>query len=140
MKAINTYLNDAVKDAKTVVPALKDAMSRLHMQYQETTHPKLRILDNLILLSLGCFFVQIAYTFFIRTKEPLNALLAGLFCSLGQFALAGKFKLLFFKLFGCSLAPNPAQRPPVRQLLEQEIHHRVYDCQLFAIPLGVLFD
>ena len=91
MKAINTYLNDAVKDAKTVVPALKDAVTRLNQQYQETTHPKLRILDNLIFLSLGAFFVQIAYTFFIRTKEPLNALLAGLFCSLGQFALAGKF-------------------------------------------------
>ena len=29
--------------------------------------------------------------FAVRTKEPLNALMAGTFCSLGMFALSGKF-------------------------------------------------
>ena len=56
------------------------------------THPKLRMLDGLIAISLATFVVQIVYMFVVGTKEPLNALMAGCFGSLGQFALAGKFK------------------------------------------------
>ena len=91
MKTVIGYLNDSVTDAKTVVPALKEAVSKLITQYNETTHPKLRILDNLILLSIATFVVQMTYMVVVGTKEPLNALLAGVFCSLGQFALAGKY-------------------------------------------------
>ena len=83
MNTITKYLNDSVTDAKTVVPALKDALSKLTAQYNETTHPKLRILDNLILLSIASFVVQMVYMVAVGTKESLNALLAGVFCSLG---------------------------------------------------------
>lgn len=35
MKAINTYVNDIVKDAKLVMPAIQDAVPRLMSQYNE---------------------------------------------------------------------------------------------------------
>ena len=54
------------------------------------THPKLRILDSLIVVSLSTFVIQIVYMFVEGTKDPLNAVMAGCFCSLGQFALSGK--------------------------------------------------
>ena len=93
MKTLQKYFDDSVKDAKTVLPALKDAGQRLLATYDEQTHPKLRILDNLILLSLATFGVQFVYMILIGTKEPFNALLAGLFCSLGQFALATSLRI-----------------------------------------------
>ena len=83
MKAINQYFSDSIKDAKTVLPALKDAYNKLLVKYNEETHPKLRILDNLIILSLVTFVVQMIYMVVVGTKEPLNAILAGVFCSLG---------------------------------------------------------
>lgn len=57
MKAVVTYFNNISKDAQTVIPALKDAYSRLTVKYNDTTHPKLRLLDNLILLCLTSFVV-----------------------------------------------------------------------------------
>ena len=83
MKAINNYVNEMVKDAKLVIPAIQDAAPRLAGQYTECTHPKLRALDNLIMLCLASFVLQIVYFVVVGTKEPLNALLAGCFCSLG---------------------------------------------------------
>ena len=97
MKAITNYINEAKKDAKLVLPALADAYPRLTGQYNESTHPKLRALDNLIILCLTSFVIQIVYFIVVGTKEPLNALLAGVFCSLGQFALSGKY-LFFYNL------------------------------------------
>ena len=94
MKAINNYFSTAVSDAKTVVPALKQAYQKLGIQYNESTHPKLRMLDNLIFICLVSFVFQIVYMVLVGTKEPLNALLAGCFCSLGQFALACKFSYI----------------------------------------------
>ena len=96
MKSINNYINTAITDAKTVVPALKQASSKLRLQYNESTHPKLRILDNLIVICILSFVFQIVYMVVGGTKEPLNALLAGCFCSLGQFALAGKYPKYHF--------------------------------------------
>jgi hypothetical protein len=103
MKSINNYINTAISDAKTVFPALKQATSKLSIQYAESTHPKLRILDNLIMICLLSFVLQIVYMIVGGTKEPLNALLAGCFCSLGQFALAGKFLVNNFYILLASL-------------------------------------
>jgi hypothetical protein len=91
MKAVENYINTAIKDAKTVIPALLNAKQKLGEQYTESSHPKLRILDCLIWMCLSVFFSNIVYMFAVGTKEPYNALLAASFCSLGQFALAGKF-------------------------------------------------
>jgi hypothetical protein len=57
MKTLTNYANDLIKDAKLVLPAFTDAYPRLTQQYNETTHPKLRALDNLILLCLASFVV-----------------------------------------------------------------------------------
>ena len=93
MKAVNKLITTAVEDARTVGPALKQAYTRLTNDYNERTHPKLRILDNLVLISLFSFVVQVVYMIVVRTKEPLNALMAGCFCSLGQFALSGSLRV-----------------------------------------------
>ena len=99
MKAVNAYVNGVVKDAGLVLPAIREAVPKLISNYNEKTHPKLRALDNLILLCLASFVVQIVYFIVVGTKEPLNALLAGCFCSLGQFALSGKFCFSFLTFF-----------------------------------------
>jgi len=91
MKAVNTYMNGVIKDAGLVIPAIKEAVPKLISNYNEKTHPKLRALDNLILLCMVSFVLQLVYCLVIGTKEPFNAMLAGCFCSLGQFALSGKF-------------------------------------------------
>ena len=93
MKTVQKYFEESIQDAKTVVPALKEAAKKLQIRYEETTHPKLRILDNLIFLSIVVFVLQIVYCFAIGTKEPFNAMLAGVFCSLGQFALATSLRI-----------------------------------------------
>ena len=93
MKAINNVIATSIQDAKTVGPALKQAYNRLTTDYVERTHPKLRILDNLVLLCLFSFVAQVVYMIVVRTKEPLNALMAGCFCSLGQFALSGSLRI-----------------------------------------------
>ena len=93
MKAINNVITTSIQDAKTVGPALKQAYTRLTTDYVERTHPKLRILDNLVLLCLFSFVAQVVYMIVVRTKEPLNALMAGCFCSLGQFALSGSLRI-----------------------------------------------
>ncbi len=51
------------------------------------------MLDSLIVLCLVTFVVQIAYAnALVFSRDPFNSYLAGIFCSLGQFALAGKKK------------------------------------------------
>ena len=52
MKTVDT----AFKDAQTVIPALREAYSKLNVYYNEATHPKLRILDSLIFVCLASFF------------------------------------------------------------------------------------
>ena len=78
-----------LNDLQTLIPAVTEASTRLVDEYKQTTHPKLKMLDTLIVLSLTTFVIQIFYAQ-IAGKDPFNSLLAGVFCSLGQFALSGK--------------------------------------------------
>lgn len=89
MKQAEKLLGVSATDFSQLVPAIKNASTRMLVKYRETTHPKLRILDNLIIFCLATFAIQLAYAQVVG-KDPYNSLLAGLFCSLGQFALAGK--------------------------------------------------
>lgn len=88
MKTVEKIVGVNYNDLKVVIPALKEASLRLFKEYRDTTHPKLRMLDSLIILSIATFFIQLVYTQ-VAGKDPFNSLLAGLFCSLGQFALSG---------------------------------------------------
>ena len=88
MKSVEKVIGVSVNDFKLAIPALTEAATRLTKGYFERTHPKLKILDQLIIFSLLTFFIQLFYSFVVG-QDPFNSLLAGLFCSLGQFALAG---------------------------------------------------
>ncbi len=50
------------------------------------------MLDQFILFTICTFIVQIAYSVLIG-KDPFNSLLAGLFASLGQFALLSSLRV-----------------------------------------------
>jgi hypothetical protein len=90
MKQVEKILGVSINDINVVIPALGEAYVRIMKGYKEKTHPKLKMLDSLIILSLVSFVVQLAYAQVVGS-DPFNSYLAGLFCSLGQFALCGKF-------------------------------------------------
>ena len=61
-------------------------------EYQLNTHPKLKMLDSLIVFSLVSLVIQMIYAnLVVFSRDPFNSYLAGIFCSLGQFALSGKY-------------------------------------------------
>ena len=57
-----------------------------------TTHPKLRLLDNLILLSIVTFIVQVVYGL-VFNRDPFYSFIAGVFCSLGVFAMTASLRV-----------------------------------------------
>ena len=92
MNTLGKYFSLNLTDLSTLLPNLKSAASRIQGDYQKTTHPKLKMLDGLIVFSLITFVIQIVYANgLVFTRDPFNSYLAGVFCSLGQFALAGKY-------------------------------------------------
>jgi hypothetical protein len=56
-------------------------------KYFSETHPKLRMLDNLIVLSAATFILQVGYGVLIN-RDPFNSFIAGVFCSMGSFGLS----------------------------------------------------
>lgn len=91
MKTIEKFVGVNLSDLDSLIPNLKSAANRIMNDYKQTTHPKLKMLDALIIFSLVTFIAQIVYAnVIVRSRDPFNSYLAGVFCSLGQFALAGK--------------------------------------------------
>lgn len=90
MKVLEKALGVNISELGLALNSIKDVGSRLRKDYSEKTHPKLRILDHLIVFSLVTFVIQIGYAVLVG-KDPFNSLLAGAFCSLGQFALSGTY-------------------------------------------------
>ena len=91
MKQVEKLLGVNTAEVGDLLPTLKKAQSRMITDYIKTTHPKLKMLDGLILFSLCTLIAQIVYAqILVRDRDPFNSFLAGVFCSLGQFALAGK--------------------------------------------------
>ena len=91
MKQIEKLVGVNVQDFQTLVPSLQSAYKRMMKEYQQQTHPKLKMLDGLIVFSIVTCIVQIIYAqLIVFNKDPFNSYLAGVFCSIGQFALAGK--------------------------------------------------
>ena len=82
MKTLEKFLGINANDLKGAIPALKEVYTRLSRQYIDTTHPKLKMLDHLMIFCVITFVMQIAYAVVVG-KDPFNSLLAGLFCSLG---------------------------------------------------------
>jgi len=61
-------------------------------KYIDETHPKLRVLDNLIMLSLLTFVIQVVYGVLFN-RDPFYSFIAGVFCSLGVFAMATSLRV-----------------------------------------------
>ena len=71
---------------------MKAAFEQATKTYVEETHPKLRLLDNLILLSLATFVIQVVYGILFN-RDPFNSFIAGVFCSLGTFGLSASLRI-----------------------------------------------
>ena len=74
------------------MPTLKAAFETATQTYVEETHPKLRMLDNLILLSLATFGIQVVYGILFN-RDPFTSFIAGVFCSLGVFGLSTSLRI-----------------------------------------------
>ena len=61
MKHIEKVLGVNTADFETIMPALKAASSRMLKEYNTQTHPKLKMLDGLIVFSLLTLIAQIVY-------------------------------------------------------------------------------
>lgn len=79
-------------DFSEMIPTMKVAFERSRMDYLEVTHPKLRMLDNLIILSLVTFVIQVAYGVLFN-RDPFNTFIAGVFSSLGLFGLSVSLRI-----------------------------------------------
>ena len=71
---------------------MKAAFEKAAGTYIEETHPKLRMLDNFILLSLATFVIQVVYGILFN-RDPFNSFIAGVFCSLGTFGLSASLRI-----------------------------------------------
>ena len=61
MKQVQSLLGVNNADLGELVPMLKGASSRMLKEYQQQTHPKLKMLDGLIVFSLLTLVAQIVY-------------------------------------------------------------------------------
>mmetsp|Transcript_21785 Transcript_21785/g.15614 ORF Transcript_21785/g.15614 Transcript_21785/m.15614 type:complete len:83 (+) Transcript_21785:31-279(+) len=82
MKSLEKVAGISVEDIKELVPGIKSAYDHIAKKYKKETHPKLRMLDNMIITSFVVFIIQVFYGVFIN-RDPFNSFVAGVFCSLG---------------------------------------------------------
>jgi hypothetical protein len=52
----------------------------------------MQLLDNLIMLSVVTFIIQVVYGVLFN-RDPFNSFIAGVFCSLGTFAMAASLRV-----------------------------------------------
>ena len=79
-------------DFTEMIPSMKAAFDRSRVEYLDTTHPKLRMLDNLIILCLATFVIQVVYGITFN-RDPFNTFIAGVFSSLGLFGLSVSLRI-----------------------------------------------
>lgn len=75
-----------VKDFKQLVPNMRAAFSHGIKKYNIETPAKLKLVDNMVMLCLLMFAVQLVYGL-VFVRDPFNSFIAGTFCSMGMFAL-----------------------------------------------------
>ena len=95
-----------------MVPSMKAAFERSRVEYLDTTHPKLRMLDNLIILSLATFVIQVVYGITFN-RDPFNTFIAGVFSSLGLFGLSVSLRI--------QLSDSTFDDKPMRKLIFEYI-------------------
>lgn len=57
MRAIEKFIGINMSEVQQTLPALKIATARMVKDYHETTHPKLKMLDGLMVVSLVTFLI-----------------------------------------------------------------------------------
>lgn len=92
MKSLEKFAGVSPKDITDSIPVLKTTFDTALTSYRTSTHPKIRMLDNFMLFCLASFILQVLYGV-IMGKDPFNSMLAGAFCSLGQFALCASLRV-----------------------------------------------
>ena len=68
------------------MPNLAAASKVASGKYNQETSAKLKLVDNLAALALAVFVVQLVYGG-LFCRDPFNSFIAGLFCSMGVFAM-----------------------------------------------------
>ena len=92
MQTLEKTLGISVNDVKQLAPTIASAYNSAKSQYLSETHPKLRMLDNLILVCLTTFVIQVVYGLFFN-RDPFYCFIAGVFCSLGLFAMTASLRV-----------------------------------------------
>jgi len=92
MQSVEKTLGISLEDVRQLGPAMKSAFDAAKTQYLATTHPKLRLLDNLIILSIITFIIQMVYGVLFN-RDPFYSFIAGVFCSLGVFAMSASLRV-----------------------------------------------
>ena len=77
--------------------ALKDITATFLESYKQNNTWKIRLIDSFIVFCAFTFVIQLVYII-VNGLFPMNALLAGLICSVGSITLAGKLIILLIIL------------------------------------------
>lgn len=75
-----------MKDLSTLPPQLINASQIALAKYRQETRPRVKLIDNFSLFALFVFAVQMGYGICF-SREPFDSFIAGVFCSLGIFAM-----------------------------------------------------
>lgn len=73
-------------DFKSLGPNLVKAFDSMYVMYHTETASKLKLVDNMVVLCLTVFLVQLTYGV-LYIRDPFNSFIAGTFTSLGVFGL-----------------------------------------------------
>lgn len=92
MQQVEKTLGISVKDFQELAPKVQSAFDTAKAQYLAATHPKLRLLDNVIGLCIATFLIQVVYGV-VFNRDPFNSFIAGVFCSLGLFAMTASLRV-----------------------------------------------
>jgi hypothetical protein len=92
MNAIEKAIGLKFSDFRNLGATAKQAVSMAKTRYFQETPLKMQLLDNLIMLSVVTFIIQVVYGVLFN-RDPFNSFIAGVFCSLGTFAMAASLRV-----------------------------------------------
>ena len=87
MQEIEKIIGIKAEDFSLIVPNIKAGFGHAVKKYHDETQSKVKMIDNLVILSLTLFVVQLGYGIVLGRRDPFNSFIAGTFCSLGIFAM-----------------------------------------------------
>lgn len=79
-------------DFLNFIPTLKSAIIITKEKYDNNTPTKLKMIDSFVILAGMTFVLQLSYGVLV-CRDPFNSFIAGLFCSMGIFALTVSLRI-----------------------------------------------